>query len=148
MKTLNIDFSKSEQIIEITENTLVVGKYIGTNSNELSSKITFLHKKPGIYSRIEIKAVVTDEARFDFEGLLKIEKGAISTDTYLKIDCLILSDKAFARAIPSLEINESEVKGGHGATVGYLDPVQMYYLKSRGLSINSSEKILIDAFLG
>ena len=77
-----------------------------------------------------------------FSALLRF-----GTDTYLKIDCLVVSDKAFARAIPSLEINESEVKGGHGATIGYLDPAQIYYLKSHGISSEDSERLLIDAFL-
>lgn len=147
MKIIEIDFSITEQIIEITENSKLIGKFIGNNADELKVKITFLHKRAGLHSRIDIKAVVFDKSKFDFEGLLKIEKGAVGTDTYLKIDCLVVGENAFARAIPSLEINESEVKGGHGATIGYLDPSQMYYLKSHGLSSKSSEEILIDAFL-
>jgi len=147
MKIIEIDFSKQEQIIEVTEDSQIEGRFVGNKDDSLNSKITFLHKLPGLKSRINIKAVVFDTAKFDFEGLLKIEKGAAGTDTYLKIDCLVVGDSAFARAIPSLEINESEVKGGHGATIGYLDPAQMYYLKSHGLNVKSSEEILIDAFL-
>ncbi len=147
MTTIEIDFTIPEQTIEIVENCNIIGKCIGRNESQINSKITFLHKKPRTNSRINIKAVLFDYSRFDFEGLLKIEKGAVSTDTYLKIDCLVVSDKAFARAIPSLEINESEVKGGHGATIGYLDPNQIYYLKSHGISSEDSEQLLIDAFL-
>jgi Fe-S cluster assembly protein SufD len=145
---IEIDFSKPEQIIEITEDCEIVGRYVGKENETLASKITFVHKKIGLHSRIDIKAVVFDKAKFDFEGLLKIEKGATGTDTYLKIDCLVVGEGASARAIPSLEINESEVKGGHGATIGYLDPMQIYYLNSRGLNSLDTEKLLINAFLG
>mgnify|MGYP001411187955 CR=1 FL=1 len=148
MKTLEIDFTIEEQVIEITENCQIEGRYVGKGDSQIKSKITFLHKNPGITSRINIKAVIFDNSKFDFEGLLKIQKGAVGTDTYLKIDCLVVSDKASARAIPSLEINESEVKGGHGATIGYLDPTQIYYLKSHGISTIDTEHLLIDAFLG
>ena len=147
MKTIEIDFTIPEQVIEITEDTQVVGKFVGRDEQAIKSKITFLHKKSGLHSRVNIKAVVFDKSKFDFEGLLKIEKGAVGTDTYLKIDCLVMDNNAYARAIPSLEINESEVKGGHGATIGYLDPSQIYYLKSHGLDSKSSEEILVDAFL-
>lgn len=147
MKTIEIDFTVPEQIIEVVEDSNIVGKYIGRGDNELSTKIVILHKNCYITSRINIKAVVFDKAKFDFEGLLRIEKGAVGTDTYLKIDCLVMNENASARAIPSLEIMESEVKGGHGATIGYLDPQQIYYLKSHGLSPLETENLLVNAFL-
>lgn len=147
MKTIEIDFTVPEQIIEVVEDSNIVGKYIGIGDNELSTKIVILHKNCYITSRINIKAVVFDKAKFDFEGLLRIEKGAVGTDTYLKIDCLVMNENASARAIPSLEIMESEVKGGHGATIGYLDPQQIYYLKSHGLSRLETENLLVNAFL-
>lgn len=148
MKIIKFDLTVPEQVIEIKEDSLLIAKYVGRQEDTIKSKITFLHTRPGINSRINIKSVLFDKARFDFEGILKINKGAIGTDTYLKIDCLVIGENAFARAIPSLEINESEVKGGHGATIGYLDPSQLYYLTSRGLTSKSSEEILIEAFLG
>lgn len=148
MKTIEIDFSKKNQVIEITEDSQVIGRIICNKDNSIQNKITFLHKLPNLKSRIEVKAVLMDGAKFDFEGLLKIDKGAVGSDSYLKIDCLLMSESAYARAIPSLEINESEVKGGHGATIGYLEPMQLFYLKSKGLSSEESEKLLVQAFLG
>lgn len=147
MKKIEIDFNKSEQIIEIIQDSEITGKFIGRSDDSIKCKVIFVHKKPGLKSRVNIKAVVFDNARFDFEGMLRIEKGATGTDTYLKIDCLVMNDNANARAIPSLEILESEVKGGHGATIGYLDPLQIYYLKSHGVSAEQAEQQLVEAFL-
>lgn len=147
MKSIKIDLSLPIQEIEIKENSTIEGRFMGKDSDNLKSKTIFIHKLPNIVSRINIKAVVFDNSRFDFEGLLRIAKGATGTDTYLKIDCLVVGENAYARAIPSLEILESEVKGGHGATIGYLDPLQIYYLRSRGFSISQAENILINAFL-
>lgn len=147
MKKKTIQLTDGENTIEINEDVEINAMYVGRNSDELKSKIWIVHSKPNFKSRINIKAVVFDKARFDFEGILKIDKGATNTDTYLKIDCLVMSDSAFARAIPSLEIKESEVKGGHGATIGYLDPMQTYYLTSKGISKSKAENILVDAFI-
>ncbi len=147
MKEIELELKNGEEVIEILEDSHITAKFIGRNFDELKTKISIIHKKSNLKSRINIKAVVFDNSKFDMEGLLKIEKGATGTDTYLKIDCLVMSNNAFARAIPSLEIKESEVKGGHGATIGYLDPVELYYLASHGIDQTQAEKVLVDAFL-
>lgn len=147
MKEINLDLEQTGAEIYLDEPCEVIAKFNGTGSKVLKTRIEFIHTKPNVTSRISVKAVLKDESRFDFEGVLKILKGAYNTDTYLKIDCLILSEKAYARAIPSLEITENEVKGGHGATIGYIDPEQMYYLMSKGLSRESAEAEIVEAFL-
>ncbi len=105
-----------------------------------------IHKKPHLKSLTLVKAVVYDKARFDLEGKLIIQKGAKLTDAYLRIDVLLMSEGATARAVPSLEITEDDVKGGHGATIGQVDAEQLFYLKNRGLSPEQSEKLLIEGF--
>jgi len=147
MNKKTIELKEGEQTIYIESDIEINAMYVGRGEDMLKTKIWIVHSKPGFKSRINIKAVVFDKARFDFEGILKIDKGAVQTDTYLKIDCLVMSEQAFARAIPSLEIKESEVKGGHGATIGYLDPTQTYYLESRGVDKSKAENILVDAFI-
>lgn len=142
-----IDLTNQEKNIEITEDLEIVSIYSGEKNTELKSKLVFVHKNPNIKSRINFKAVVLQNARVDIECILRIEKGAVGTDSYLKIDCLVIGDNAYARAIPSLEINESEVKGGHGATIGYIDPEQLYYLKSRGLKKSEAEEMIVKAFV-
>ncbi len=148
MKQIIIDLSTVPSELFIEEDTEIFATFDGNGEDNLKTKVNFVHAKPNLTSRILIKAVLKDSARFDFEGVLKILKGASNTDTYLKIDCLIVSNKAYARAIPSLEITENEVKGGHGATIGYIDQDQMYYLMSKGLSRESAEKEIVNAFLG
>lgn len=147
MKQIVLDLQKENQTIEIKEDTELLGLFIGKNNDLVKTSIKLVHKKPGIHSNILIKAVLWDNSRFDFEGDLIIEKGAKSTNTYLKADILILSDKASARAVPSLEIKEDDVKAGHGATIGRVDDEQLFYLISRGLSKKNAEKIIVEGFI-
>lgn len=133
--------------INIVEDCEIEAKFDGKKDDFLKAQIIFVHDKPNLKSRIYIKALVRDNAHFDIEAVLKIPTGAVGTDTYLKIDCLVLSDSAYTRAIPSLEINESDVKGGHGATIGYIDPEMIYYLASHGLSREQAEDLIVEAFL-
>ncbi len=147
MHLRTLDLSQPNLELIVNENTEFKALYIGRSSDSIKSEIKIIHKKPNITSRVHIKAVVFDNAKFDVEPLLIIEKGASNTDTYLKVDCLVMSDTAFARAVPSLEIKENEVKGGHGATIGYIDPEMIHYLKSRGLTKEQSEELIIEAFI-
>jgi Fe-S cluster assembly protein SufD len=47
---------------------------------------------------------------------------------------------------PELEIFADDVVCGHGATVGALDPEQIFYLRSRGLAKAEAEAMLLEAF--
>lgn len=147
MKQITIDLTLPEHIIEITEDTEIHGLFVGKGNDRVTSNIIIEHVKPHLTSRINLKAVVFDNAKVDFEGMLRINKGAAQTDTYLKMDCLVMSETASARAVPSLEIFEDEVQGGHGATIGYLDPEMIGYLQSKGLSRQTAEDVVVEAFI-
>jgi len=121
--------------------------YVGRNNDQFKRKLSFTLPKPEIDHRIEIKAVLWDQSVFDLEAVLVVKKGAKNTDSYLKIDCLLMSEKSRARVIPSLEIMEDAVKSGHGATVSTVNKQQMHYLRSRGLSKTQAEDLIIEGFL-
>ncbi|HHD3580308.1 TPA: SufD family Fe-S cluster assembly protein, partial [Streptococcus pyogenes] len=61
---------------------------------------------------------------------------------------LMLSDQARADANPILLIDENEVTAGHAASIGQVDPEDMYYLMSRGLDQETAERLVIRGFLG
>ena len=47
---------------------------------------------------------------------------------------------------PQLEIFADDVKCTHGATVGRLDALPLFYLKSRGISADNAKALLTYAF--
>ena len=147
MKKIILDLQKPYHEIEITEDSEILGLFMGKNSQKLSTEIKIIHIKPNLKSNTIVKAVVYDKSSFDAKADLIIQKGAKFTDAYLRLDALIMSENATARVIPGLEITENEVKGGHGATVGMLDKEQLFYLQSRGLDKSSAEKMLVEGFL-
>jgi len=147
MNLIKLDLHRESNKIEITSDSEVNAIFIGKNHDAIKSKLEIVHKKPNLKSRINIKAVVLDSSKFDFEGLLRIEKGASGSDAYLKVNCLVIGENASARAVPSLEILESDVKGGHGATIGYIDEEMLHYLSSRGLDKTEVEALIIESFI-
>ena len=59
----------------------------------------------------------------------------------------MLSEKARGDANPILLIDEDDVTAGHAASVGRVDPMQLYYLMSRGISQREAERLVIHGFL-
>ncbi|MCA9385082.1 SufD family Fe-S cluster assembly protein [Candidatus Dojkabacteria bacterium] len=145
MKTQWLDLSDNK--IDISENAQYVGLFIGREGEKLESSLSFIHNTPEVVSNILIKAILFENSYADILGNLVIGTGARNVDAYLKIDILLMSNKARARAIPGLEITEDDVKGGHGATVGPVDETQLFYLQSKGLNKKSAERILAEGFI-
>lgn len=111
------------------------------------SDLRFIHTHPDITSKITIKAVFTKQCNFDVQATVVIEKLAIQTDSYLKFQILNLTNDSHIRIVPSLEINNKEVKGGHSATIQNINDEQLYYLMTKGIDKDDAIQLLIQAFL-
>ena len=61
---------------------------------------------------------------------------------------LLLSDSAEVDSKPSLLIYADDVQCGHGATAGNIDPMALFYLRSRGLDHETASRFLVHAFAG
>lgn len=104
------------------------------------------HGAPHGRSREFYKHIVADEATGVFQGKVIVRPGAQKTDGAMKSQAILLSPRAAMNNKPELEIFADDVICGHGATVGALDPEQMFYLQARGLPRVEAEAMLLEAF--
>jgi Fe-S cluster assembly protein SufD len=104
------------------------------------------HKAPHTRSRQHFKSVLQDKAKFSFEGKIHVSSVAQKTESYQLSNNLVLSDEASANAKPNLEIFADDVKASHGATIGQLNEEELFYLRSRGLSLSQAREWLIEGF--
>ncbi|MEQ6377103.1 Fe-S cluster assembly protein SufD [Bacillaceae bacterium S4-13-58] len=91
--------------------------------------------------------VMKDSASSIFNGIGKIEHGATKSSAEQESRVLMLSKDARGDANPILLIDEDDVSAGHAASVGRVDPVQLYYLMSRGITKQEAERLVIHGFL-
>ncbi|WP_456277791.1 Fe-S cluster assembly protein SufD [Bacillus sp. AK128] len=91
--------------------------------------------------------VVKDAASSIFNGIGKIEHGATKSNAEQSSRVLMLSEKARGDANPILLIDEDDVTAGHAASVGRVDPLQLFYLMSRGIPKIDAERLVIHGFL-
>ncbi|RDW20936.1 Fe-S cluster assembly protein SufD [Oceanobacillus chungangensis] len=93
------------------------------------------------------RGVMKEKATMIFNAIGKIEHGGKKANSEQESRVLMLSPDARGDANPILLIEEDDVTAGHAASVGRVDPMQMYYLKSRGLTTEEAERLIIHGFL-
>lgn len=92
--------------------------------------------------------VILEKGTLTFNGIGHIIKGAKGADAQQESRILMLSDQARSDANPILLIDENDVTAGHAASIGQVDPEDMYYLMSRGLDKATAERLVVRGFLG
>lgn len=61
--------------------------------------------------------------------------------------CLTIGEINQANAQPLLVIDENDVTASHATSLGTIDPEQLFYLQTRGLSFEDSIKLLFESYL-
>jgi len=94
------------------------------------------------------KGVFEDQARGFMKGLIDIERSAKGTDSFLGEFGMLLNKKARSVTIPSLEIDQPDVRrASHSSAVGPIDESQVFYLMSRGISRDLARRFIVLGFL-
>jgi Fe-S cluster assembly protein SufD len=93
-----------------------------------------------------VKSAAVDEGQARYLGNIRIAPRAQGSNASLRDDALLLSAKAHIDSVPALEIGANDVKAFHGATVGALDAEQIFYMQTRGIERNASERMIALGF--
>tara|TARA_B100000809_G_scaffold96772_1_gene95317 strand:- start:123 stop:1418 length:1296 start_codon:yes stop_codon:yes gene_type:complete len=122
------------------------GLYCTSGKQHLDNYINLDHIAPHCISRINYKGILNGESHAIFGGTVLVREGAIKTDSRQTDKNLVLSPKAEIDSKPSLFIYVDDVMAGHGATAGNIDERTVYYMRSRGLDLETASKMLISGF--
>lgn len=119
--------------------------YLGDRSRKMDLEYTMVHKGRRSISNIESRGVLMDEATKVFRGNLDFKKGAklsrgVEEEYVVLLDPAVKSD-----SIPALLCEEDDVSGEHAASAGQINEDQLFYLMSRGLSLNEAKKLIVTA---
>ncbi|WCK53943.1 Fe-S cluster assembly protein SufD [Aneurinibacillus sp. Ricciae_BoGa-3] len=120
---------------------------IGTGTQKENFMARVLHKGKSTDSDILVRGVMLDESTAIFNGLTEMKKGCEKANGQQAENILMIGDRARGDANPMLLIDEDDVMAGHAASVGPVNPEQVYYLMSRGISRRQAERLVIIGFL-
>lgn len=104
------------------------------------------HFAPNTTSDLLFKGALKGKSRSVWQGMIYVAPGAQKTDGYQANRNLVLSKHARADSIPGLEIMADDVRCTHGATVGKIDPDELFYLRSRGIQLPDAERLIVEGF--
>ena len=125
---------------------LLYGLYI-THGNQVVDNHTVLyHDHPNCHSWEVYKGILDGHSHAVFNGKVFVKPEAQKTDAKQTNRNLVLSDHAKVDTKPQLEIFADDVRCTHGATVGQLDEMALFYAQSRGLPAEEARRVLTYAF--
>lgn len=105
-----------------------------------------VHNSPDSAGSLTARGVLKGESQSIFKGMVKINKGAKNSHSYLAHHAMLLDKRARSDAIPGLDIDTNEVKATHSASVAQIDEDQIFYLEARGLPRDEAKKLIVTGF--
>lgn len=150
--TLSVDgvLTRNEHVIHMVgddSSAHVSGAVIGDGKMVHDDTVFITHEGLRCESRQVYKKVLKSGARGVFQGKIWVKDGAQKTDGYQISQALLLTEDTEFNAKPELEIYADDVVCSHGSTVGAADENQLFYLRSRGVSKEAAQGMIVLAFL-
>lgn len=121
--------------------------YLSNKNNKYNLNLEVIHEHKNTVSNHQIKGVLTGQAKMVLNGVIRMPKDSQKCEGFLNHQGILLSDNASVKVTPELEIFADDVKCSHGSAIGALDKNQLFYLQTRGIEKETSQKILLKAFL-
>jgi Fe-S cluster assembly protein SufD len=148
--TANGRLTRNETVIDLAgegASAHVAGAAVGDGDFHHDDTVFVTHAAPGCESRQVFKKVLKNGAVGVFQGKILVHPQAQKTDGYQISQSLLLDEDSQFLAKPELEIYADDVKCSHGSTSGAIDPVALFYLRSRGVPEGQAKGLLVLAFL-
>jgi Fe-S cluster assembly protein SufD len=125
----------------------VTGAYAMRGRQHLDFDTTQEHAAANCTSDLAFRGILSGRSSAVWRGMIKVDPGAQQTDAFQESRNLLLSKRAHADAIPGLEILADDVRCTHAAAIAQIDPEQLFYLRSRGLSEEVASRLVVEGFL-
>ncbi len=127
--------------------TRLAGLHISTATERKDFYLHVDHLAPECISRESVKGVVAGQAVGSFTGRVYVAPGAQKTEALQQSRNIELSQGAKIYTRPQLEIYADDVKCSHGATVGQLDAEAVYYMRQRGIDLQTARRLQLEGFI-
>jgi Fe-S cluster assembly protein SufD len=125
----------------------VTGAYASHARQHIDFDTTQEHAAANTTSDLAFRGVLQGRSSAVWRGNIIVDPGAQKTDAFQESRNLLLSKRAHADAIPGLEIQANDVRCTHAAAIAQVDPEQLFYLRSHGLSEAAAKRLVIEGFL-
>ena len=123
------------------------GAVIADRRQHVDNNTIIDHQVPQCKSNELYKYVIDDEAVGAFSGKIMVREGAQQTSSQETNNNMCASSDARMYTQPMLEIYADDVKCAHGSTVGVMDEAALFYMRQRGIPLETARTLLKTAFI-
>lgn len=123
------------------------GLYLCTGDENVVININVRHNVSGCTSHQLFKGIAGGTSRAEFDGLVYVAPDAQKTKANQENHSILLSEGARVESRPQLEIYADDVECSHGATSGFLNEDELFYMRSRGIAEAEARRLQILSFI-
>ena len=120
---------------------LYTAQLCGDDSKKIND-IEIVHQAGNTSGIMHNYAVLYNRASYEMVANGNIDKHCAQAQSHQETRVLTLGKDFKTKVIPLLLIDENDVKASHALTIGQPDENQLYYLQSRGLSVQQAMGLL------
>lgn len=122
------------------------GLYLAHGRGHVDNHTRIDHLVPHTTSDELYRGIIRDRGRAVFNGKVVVAEDAVKTDATQTNNNLLLTRQGEIDTKPELVIYADDVRCDHGATIGQLDEHALFYLRSRGVGLETAREMLTGAF--
>lgn len=105
-----------------------------------------IHAAPRTSSTVVSKSVSARGGTCVYRGLLKVAPHAEDCTASVECDALLLDGESRTDTVPDMQIRNNHVTVAHEASVGRLSEDDLFYLTSRGISLDDARAMIVNGF--
>ena len=125
----------------------LAGLYLCRSDEDVKVNVLVKHASGGCVSHQLFKGIVGGTAKAVFDGLIYVARDAQKTKAFQENHTILLSETAKVESRPQLEIYADDVECSHGATTGFLNADELFYMRSRGIPEAEARRLQMISFL-
>jgi Fe-S cluster assembly protein SufB len=116
------------------------------NFQQADTGTKMIHIGKNTKSTIVSKGISAGQGQNTYRGLVKILRGAENARNYTQCDSLLLGDKCGAHTSPYIDVRNTTSRVEHEASTSKIGEDQLFYCKSRGISLEDAVNMIVNGF--
>ncbi|MCQ2802720.1 MAG: SufD family Fe-S cluster assembly protein [Bacilli bacterium] len=120
---------------------------LAASNDNKNLDVSIMHNAKNTYGKVDNYGVCKDKAKLCFAGTSHIINGAVKSSTYQNAKIMVFDPNSDAIAKPILKIDENDVVASHSAAVGKISDEHLFYLTSRGISLDEARNLITYGYL-
>ena len=105
------------------------------------------HTSQKTYGKFDCYGICKDNGKITVAGTSHVFKGSIKSKAQQNCKIMVFDENSDATAKPVLKIDENDLEASHGAVVGKINDEHLFYLTSRGLSVETAKELITWGYL-